>query len=124
LQNKLAADDTSPREFERQIHSVLTDPDFLQLHQRRLRPNLFETLAASHRELWHSAFLKWILSPLSYHGLGDFPLKLFLFAVCCDGILPENEERPNLSIGKIEAMDLSACDLLLSGLSPIIGAAI
>lgn len=100
---------TESHDFERQIHGLVTDPGFLGLQQQRFRPNLFETVAASHRELWHSAFLMWLLDPQSYHGLGDFPLKRFLFAVCTDGILPEAVERPDLSLGIIETLDLSGC---------------
>jgi PD-(D/E)XK nuclease superfamily len=104
-----SSNSTPFREFEGQLHGLLTEPDFLRIQQQKFRPNLFETVAASHRELWHTAFLKWLLDPQSYHGLSDFPLKRFLFAAYRDGLLPDCEERPDLSLGMIETLDLSTC---------------
>ena len=45
-------------DISEQINDLLTDADFLRLGSFRNRPNLFETVAASHTEMWHSAFVK------------------------------------------------------------------
>jgi hypothetical protein len=60
------------------IQNLLTDPNYLILKKTLGASNLFRNLAASHKELWHSAFIKWVLDPKSDTGLGDFALKCFL----------------------------------------------
>lgn len=89
-----------------EIQALLTDPNFLKLAELRSRPNLFEILAVSHTELWHSAFLKWMLDPQSHLGLGDFPLKRFLFTVLSDGKAAAG--TPTLTIGDVEAMNFNS----------------
>ena len=91
-----------------QVNALLTDSDFLKLAQSRNRPNLFETLAASHIELWHSAFVKWLIDPQSHLGLGDFPLKRFLFTVLDEGTV--KAQMPDLTIGDLETMDLNSME--------------
>ena len=90
------------------LHALLTDPDFLELSRSQNRPNLFATLAAFHTEMWHSAFVKWLIDPQSHLGLGDFPLKRFLFVVTnCDN---QAMEMPDLSIGELEDMNFDAME--------------
>ncbi len=95
-------------DIDKQVNALLTNPNFLKLSAFRDRPNLFETLAASHTEMWHSAFVKWVLDPGSHLGLGDFPLKRFLFAVLEFGALDVNVQRPDLTVGEVEDMDLAS----------------
>lgn len=89
-----------------EINALVRDPDFLRLGSLYKRTNLFELLAVSHTEMWHSAFIKWLLDPESSMGLGDFPLKRFLFTVLdagsAEGAAPELE----LGVGELEDMDL------------------
>lgn len=91
---------------EEKISRLLVDPNFLYLAHQRSRPNLFSTIAASNTEMWHSAFVKWLLDPNSHIGLGDFPLKRFLhtFVKKAEGNLASGID---LTLGEIEDMDLS-----------------
>jgi hypothetical protein len=66
-------------DLEGRLNELLRDPDFLELIERKNRFNLFEMIAASHKELWHSAFIRWLLDPHSGHRLGLFPVKRFLY---------------------------------------------
>jgi hypothetical protein len=49
--------------IEDKLQNLLTNPDFLKLKRtlNNSKNNLFNTLAASHLERWHSAFIRWIL---------------------------------------------------------------
>jgi hypothetical protein len=68
--------------------------------------NLFRTLGVSHRERWHSAFIKWILDPESTTGLGDFPLKRFLY-LSLKSYTPDNGgQSPRMSLGSIERLKI------------------
>ncbi len=69
---------TNPLQVREWSNDLLTDPAFLLLEQKRQSSNLFSILGASHRELWHSAFVKWILDPQDGVGLGTYPLECFL----------------------------------------------
>jgi hypothetical protein len=66
-------------DLEDRLNALLQDPDFLYLIERRNRTNLFEIIAASHLEMWHSAFIRWLLDPHSSQNLGLFPVKRFLY---------------------------------------------
>jgi hypothetical protein len=90
------------------LQNLLNDPDFLKL-KRKLNDsslNLFSTLAVSHRELWHSAFVKWILDPRSATGLDDFPLKRFFNLVLKHSPCNNSIKPPELSLGDIEKMNI------------------
>ena len=97
-----------------ELESLITDPVFLRLREDERRPNIFKTVAVSHTERWHSAFVKWILDPSSHLGLGDFPLKRFLHTVLGEredkdpmsGMNSTDAEPTLLSFSKIESMDL------------------
>ena len=90
------------------IHDLLTDPEFLRLEKSLSRPNLFGTIAASHLELWHSAFLRWVLDPQSHLGLRDFPLKCFFALALRPDVVGNAESTPSISMGEIEVADLTS----------------
>jgi len=94
------------------IQALVTDPDFLELKRSLSSSNLFSTLAASHLELWHSAFIKWILDANSEPetGLGDFALKRFLTLVLQNSLANPTKQIFGISFGDLEAMDLSSVD--------------
>lgn len=79
--------------FNRKINKLLTDANFLLLGSLQSKSNLFETLAVSHLEMWHSAFIKWLIDPNSNLGLGTFPLKRFLYTVVYHGKLKDWEQK-------------------------------
>lgn len=87
------------------INKLLTDDNFLLLESLQKKSNLFEDLAVSHLELWHSAFVKWLIDPSSGLGLGTFPLKRFLYTVIYKGKINE-ENRSKLTILEIENKNL------------------
>lgn len=97
-------------DIQERFHKLLTDPSFLALSRFQTRPNLFATLAASHTEMWHSAFVKWLLDPKSHLGLGDYPLKRFLFTVIHLGQVALETQKPNLFLADIENMMLSTIE--------------
>jgi hypothetical protein len=93
------------------IQSLLTDPEFLKL-KRSLSDsnlNLFSTLGVSHRELWHSAFVRWILDPQSDTGLGDFALKCFLHLAL--NHYETHQNPPDMSAGDLEGLNLESFQL-------------
>jgi hypothetical protein len=61
-----------------QMAQLVADQRFCELVAIEERPNLFRAVGQSNREVWHSAFVGWLLHPGSSHGLGRFPLQLFL----------------------------------------------
>ena len=103
------ADDAIHTSSVDKLQKLLTDPGFLKL-KRILNDsslNLFNTLAVSHRELWHSAFIKWILDPRSATGLDDFPLKRFLCLVLKHYPANNGVHSPPLSLGDVEKMNIN-----------------
>jgi hypothetical protein len=95
------------------LEKLVVDPDFLRLCEEERWTNLFNTVAASNTEMWHSAFVKWVLDPKSHLGLAGFLFKRFLHAVLRDGetggTTPEaysDEEALVLSFSDIERLDL------------------
>ena len=54
---------------------LLNDPDFIELKQKLVQPNIFLFLGNAGYEIRHSNFLKWLLDPLESHGHADFVLK-------------------------------------------------
>jgi len=90
-------------DLETKINKLLIDPNFLELVNFQKRPDLFSTLAASHTEMWHSAFVKWLIDPASHLGLGAFTLRRFLFAVHV-GRTSFNTPKPDLPLGDFEDM--------------------
>ena len=91
--------------LERRLNQLLQDKKFLQLQSLQSTSNLFEIVAASHIEMWHSAFIKWILDPHSSLGLGTYPLKRFLYAVVYEGKY-FTEVMPEINLVMIESSSL------------------
>lgn len=91
----------TPLECNEWIDRLLVDRNFLELKTilKSANANLFSIVAASHREMWHSAFLKWVLSPKEHEGigLGSFPLECFLRALVLCTENPEKELVDRLS---------------------------
>ena len=98
--------------IEDKLQNLLTDPNFLKLKRtlNNSNNNLFSILAASHLERWHSAFIRWILDPMSETGLDDFPLKRFLCLAL--KLYPSNSsvKPPELSLGDVEKMNLESSE--------------
>lgn len=58
------------------------DEALKQIEEAQRSFNIFEVIGATHRELWHSDFLAFLLDPSGSHGLGDeFALRLLNQAV-------------------------------------------
>ena len=57
---------------------LLSSKPFQELTAFYKQTTLFNVIGAERSENRHSAFLRWLLSPDSSHGLGTEPLKLFL----------------------------------------------
>jgi hypothetical protein len=93
--------------FESKINSLISDSKFLKLKSLQNQSNLFSNLAVSHLELWHSAFLKWLINPNSDLSLSSFPLKRFLFMIVNQGRVKKENYKVTLDIGDIETLNLS-----------------
>lgn len=61
-----------------QIEKLVTDSRFQELKYRQEKANLFTIVGQTHKEHWHSAFIKWLLDPNSTMHLGHFPLARLL----------------------------------------------
>lgn len=94
-------------QLEERIHNLLTDKNFLTLTSLQKKSNLFDKLAASHLEMWHSAFIKWMIDPKSDFGLGTFPLKRFIYTVIRKGKINDEKSKSNLKISDIENEELN-----------------
>jgi PD-(D/E)XK nuclease superfamily/Restriction Enzyme Adenine Methylase Associated len=105
--NQQSAEHYGDAAFSDDLHRLLTDQDFLQLEHSISLTSLFETLAASHLEMWHSAFLKWLLDPQSHLGLDDFPLKRFLSLA----LRSEASATTGYNDGKLTVADVECADL-------------
>lgn len=89
------------------MNRLLTDANFLLLKSLQSKSNLFETLAVSHTEMWHSAFVKWLIDPSSDLGLASFPLKRFLYMVAYHGNMTTRvSENFKLELANIENLQL------------------
>lgn len=63
---------------EQRMLKLLSSKPFGQLKAFYNQTTLFNVIGVERSENRHSAFLRWLLSPDSSHGLGTEPLKLFL----------------------------------------------
>ena len=63
---------------ELRLLKLLNSRQFGQLKSFYNQTTLFNVIGAERSENRHSAFLRWLLSPDSSHGLGYEPLRLFL----------------------------------------------
>jgi hypothetical protein len=55
--------------------------------------NPFEAMGWTKQEIRHSSFLRWFLDPRETHGLGSYPLRVFLMEILSGGI---NSSAPNV----------------------------
>lgn len=76
------------------IHQLITDPTFVRFHQLVDVPNIFRIVGQKNYERWHSGFWAWLLDINGSHGLGSYPLELFiLHALTNDSVQPDNIEQ-------------------------------
>jgi hypothetical protein len=76
------------------IHQMVTDPLFVRFHQLVDEPNIFRIVGQKNYERWHSGFWAWLLDIDGSHGLGAYPLELFiLHALTHDTVLPKDIEK-------------------------------
>ena len=64
--------------MENRILCLLNSKAFQELKSFYEETTIFNVIGAERSETRHSAFLSWLFSPDSSHGLGTEPLKLFL----------------------------------------------
>jgi len=57
---------------------LINDENFEQLTLAQKKPNIFNILSISRKELRHSNFLSWLLDPNGSHSLGNIFIKKFL----------------------------------------------
>lgn len=65
----------------KELLDLVSDPKFARLEGLAERPNLFKIIGRTHTETWHSMLLGWLLDPRGSHGLEEYALKRFLWAV-------------------------------------------
>ena len=70
---------------------------YIKLNNGINRKDIFSTLGISRKEKVHSKFIKWLLNPKEFHGLGEIPLKKFLQMLA---IQKENDINKNAEITK------------------------
>ena len=87
-------------EIEEQLAALVDDPGFQEIDHHLRKFNLFEAIGAVRRELRHSDFLAFVLSPARPHGLGSELLLRVLRAISAK--LPA-ERRETLSLELIVA---------------------
>lgn len=76
------------------MHQMVTDPLFVRFHQLVDEPNIFQIVGQKNYERWHSGFWAWLLDINGSHGLGSYPLELFiLHALTHDTVLPRGIEK-------------------------------
>jgi hypothetical protein len=64
--------------FRVALHQLITDPDFIKFHELVDEPNIFRIVGQKNYERWHSGFWAWLLDIDGSHGLGKYPLELFI----------------------------------------------
>jgi hypothetical protein len=64
--------------FRVALHQLITDPDFIKFHELIDEPNIFRIVGQTNYERWHSGFWAWLLDIDGSHGLGKYPLELFI----------------------------------------------
>jgi len=89
-------------DIQDKLAALLDDPSFQKIDHRLRRFNLFEAMGAVHRELEHSNFLAFILSPARPHCLGTELLLRVLSTVLAK--VPDN-------LRVIRALELLVSDL-------------
>lgn len=101
------------KDLVKNVNALINDKKFLTLKSLQSKSNLFEIVAASHTEMWHSAFIKWILDPNSSLGLGTYPLRRFLYMVLYEGKkINPNPSLKTLDLSVIEGNQLNLEDMI------------
>lgn len=62
------------------------NPDLERLEAIVADFNPFVAMGWTHQEIRHSAFLRWFLDPKETHGLGSYPLRVFLMEILSGGM--------------------------------------
>jgi hypothetical protein len=65
--------------LRKSLNAIIADQNFQMLDNRLREESAFHILKIADWERSHSAFLCWLLNPTSKHGMGNEPLKSFLF---------------------------------------------
>jgi len=74
--NELVSTTISPANNEEQrLLSLISDLELFSLQSNRSKLNIFELVGLDRQEIKHSRFLKFLLTPVESHGLGDAFLK-------------------------------------------------
>lgn len=84
-------------DIESALSNLIDDRDFIEINKQRARFNLFEAMGTHRRELSHSNFLAFLLSPARSHGLGSRPLQQVLRALLAK-IPPDKRPIPALEV--------------------------
>ncbi len=88
---------------EEQLEALVLDRDLEKLEALLSEFNLFDALGIARREVLHSAFLAWLLSPQETHGLGDYFLRRFL--------METTAKARALGISALSSIDVDAWNL-------------
>lgn len=104
--------------LETHISDLLDDADFARVDRKMSRFNLFEAIGEVRRELKHSNFLAFLLSPSRSHGLGTAPLLNVLRAILAGTDLAHRPLRAlELVLGDLDGAivhrELDNIDLLI-----------
>ena len=63
-----------------ELEAFVAGEEFRRLRETLTRFNLFDAIGATHKELWHSDFLAFLLDPGQNHGLGaEFTKRLLRY---------------------------------------------
>ena len=91
--------------LETDLANLLNDPTFEELKLSLDRPNVFEVLGITRREIRHSNFLGWLLNPSGNHGLRALFLERFMRDVLglCD--------VDGLGVFDVESMDIHSVEV-------------
>ena len=100
-------------EIEKEIvclEELILDDDLGRLEAFTSRFNIFESIGAIRRELRHSDFLSFLLTPGSNHGISESFLKAFLFDITKYNVQTTNR---TISVSPIDVdlYDLSDIDV-------------
>jgi hypothetical protein len=101
---------TNTKELKSQLNKLISDPEFLRLQESFEKESFFQLLGFGHRELVHSAFISWLLSPSSSLNLGTFPLKRFLYYICEEN-LSNTETSINLDLIESDVLKLESMEV-------------
>ena len=88
-------------EARRTLESFILSPELSELETRFARFNVFEALGVTRREIHHSSFLAFLLTPQESHGLHDLFLRRFLQDVA------RTASEPSVSVIELDDLDLN-----------------